>query len=286
MGQERGFFRDENIDIEFVEFQAGGPMLKALIAGELDLAESGFGPLPPAVAQGAEIKLVGAAKPGLNFALYTKRDINQLEDLYGKTVGIADPGSFVHLLMIALMEARGLNPDRLNYANIGSSPAIFRAVLAGKVDAGPSTIDWVPEARRAPDVKVLLYFHEYLPKYLRTMLMARNRDIQERPDVLVRAMAAWARSFRYSIDHRDEWVALAEAKTGRPREELEFTFDYEVEHKILAPNLGFDAEGVRFIQEMNIKAGSQREVLPFDRVATLALQEQVIAKIGPYDWKS
>jgi len=286
LGQERGFFRDEGIDVEFIEFQAGGPMLKALIAGELDLAESGFGPLPPAVAQGAEIKLVGAAKPGLNFALYTKRSIDRLEDLYGKSVGIADPGSFVHQLMVALLEERGLDPEKLNYANIGSSPAIFRAVLAGKVDAGPSTIDWEPEARRAPDVKVLLYFDEYLPRYVRTMLMARDRDIQQKPDVLVRALTAWARSIRYAIDHRDEWIALAEAKTGRPKDELEFTYDYEITHKIVAPNLAFDAEQVRFVQELNVKSGAQKEVLPFDKVATLALQQQVVARLGTYEWRA
>src|SRR5438874_366692 len=88
LGQEQGFFRDEGIDVEFTEFQAGGPMIKALIAGELELAESGFGPMAVAVAQGADLKLIGASKPGLNFALYTKRNIDRLEDLYGKSVGI------------------------------------------------------------------------------------------------------------------------------------------------------------------------------------------------------
>ena len=286
IGQERGFFRDEGIDIEFTEFQAGGPMLKALIAGELDLAESGFGPLPPAVAQGADIKLVGASKPGLNFALYTKQDVNRLEDLYGRAVGIADPGSFVHQLMVALLELRGVDENRVQFVNIGSSPAIFRAVLTGKVDAGPSTIDWVPESRRAPDVKVLLYFQEYLPRYVRVMLMARDRDIQQRSDVLVGTLTAWARSIRYAIDHRDEWIALAEAKTGRPRDELGFTFDYDIEHKIVAPNLAFDAEQVRYVQELNVKTGAQKEILPFDKVATLELQRQVVAKVGTYEWKS
>jgi NitT/TauT family transport system substrate-binding protein len=286
LGQEQGFFRDEGIDVEFTEFQAGGPMIKALIAGELELAEGGFGPLPVAVAQGAEIKLIGASKPGLNFALYTKRNIDRLEDLYGKTVGIADPGSFVHQLMVGLLEDRGLDPTRVEYANIGSSPAIFRAVLAGKVDAGPSQVDWIPEARRSPDVKVLLSFDEYLPRYVRVMLMARDRDIQQRPDMLVRTLTAWARSSRYSIDHRDEWLALAAARTGRPQDELEFTYDYEIEHKIVAPNLGFDADQVRYVQEMNVKTGAQREVLPFDKVATLALQQQVVAKLGTYDWKA
>ncbi len=286
LGQQQGFFRDEGIDVEFTEFQAGGPMLKALIAGELELSESGFGPLPPAVAQGAQIKLVGASKPGLNFALYTKQNIERLEDLYGKTVGIADPGSFVHQLMVALLENQGLDPTKPNYVNIGSSPAIFRAVLAGKVDAGPSQIDWVPESRRAPDVKVLLYFDEYLPNYVRTMLMARDSDIQQRPDVLVRTMTAWARSIRYAIEHRDEWLALAESKTGRPKDELEFSYDYEIQHKIVAPNLAFDADQVRFVQELNVKSGAQKDVLPFDKFATLALQEQVVAKLGAYEWKS
>jgi ABC-type nitrate/sulfonate/bicarbonate transport system substrate-binding protein len=104
--------------------------------------------------------------------------------------------------------------------------------------------------------------------------------------MLVRTLAAWARSIRYSIDHRDEWIALAAAKTGRPQDELEFSYDYEVEHKIVAPNLAFDADQVQYVQEMNVKTGAQREPLPFDKVATLAIQQQVVAKLGSYDWKA
>src|SRR5207237_914273 len=84
-------------------------------SGELDLAESGFGPMASAVAQGAELKLVGASKPGLNFALYTKPDVERIEDLVGRVVGIADPGSFVHQLMVALLEARGIDPTKVDY---------------------------------------------------------------------------------------------------------------------------------------------------------------------------
>ncbi len=286
LGEEQGFFRDEGLDVEFVEFQAGGPMVKALIAGELDVAEAGFGPVPISVAQGAAIKLIGATKPGLNFALYTREDINRLEDLYGRTVGIAAPGSFLHQLMVALMDVRGLDSTQLNYVNIGSSPAVFRAVLAGKVDAGPSTIDWVPEASRSQDVKELLYIDEYLPHYFRTGLIARDGDIQNRADLLAGIMTAWARSIRYSIDHPDEWLALAESKTGRPRDELQFVIDWETQHKIVAPNLVIDPEATRFVQEMNIKAGSQDQVLPFERVATAALQQRVVDKLGTYQWKS
>ncbi len=286
LDQQQGYFRDEGLDVEFTEFQAGGPMVKALIAGDVDVAEAGFGPVPISVAHGAAIKLIGATKPRLNFALYVRQDIERLEDLYGRSVGIAAPGSFLQQLMVALMDARGLDATQLNYVNIGSSPAVFRAVLAGKVDAGPSQIDWMPEASRSQDVKELLYFHEYLPHYFRTGLIARDGDIQDRADVLVRIMTAWARSIRYSIEHPDEWLALAESKTGRPQDELQFVIDWEIQHKIVAPNLTIDPDATRFVQEMNIKAGSQTDVLPFDRVATSALQQQVIDKLGAYEWKT
>jgi ABC-type nitrate/sulfonate/bicarbonate transport system substrate-binding protein len=286
LGEERGFFRDEGLDVEFVEFQAGGPMVKALIAGDLDVAEAGFGPVPISVAHGATIKLIGATKPRLNFAIYAREDVNRLEDLYDRTVGIAAPGSFLHQLMVALMDVRGLDAGRLNYVNIGSSPAVFRAVLAGKVDAGPSQIDWVPEANRSQDVKELLFVDEYLPHYFRTGLIARDGDIRDRADLLVGIMTAWARSIRHSVDHPDEWVALAESKTGRPRDELQFVIDWEIEHKIVAPNLTIDPEATRFVQEMNIKAGSQDEALPFERVATNALQQRVVEKLGSYQWKT
>ncbi|HLI27432.1 MAG TPA: ABC transporter substrate-binding protein [Chloroflexota bacterium] len=286
LGQERGFFRDEGLDIEFVEFQAGGPMLKALLANELDIAESGFAAMPLAVANGADLKFVGATKPGLNFALYTRREINRIEELVGKSVGIADPGSFLHQLMVALFDVQGIDDRDVQYVNIGSSPAVFRAVLAGKVDAGPSTIDWVPEARRSDNTKVLLYFAEYLPKYIRTGLMVRGSDIETKRDLLVRTMVAWARSIRYSLDHKDEWLALATSRTGRPRDELEFTYDYEKEHKIVEPNLTIDPDALRFAQEMNVRAGSQSEVLPFERVATTALQQAVMQRLGEYRWNA
>lgn len=282
----RGFYKDEGIDVEVSEFRDGGTIFRALQAGEIDLYEGGFSSLPPAQEKGAPVRIVGGSKPGLAFALYARKDIEKLEDLYGKEVGAAAPGSFLHLLMLALFQVKKLDVSKVNFVNIGASGDVFRAVAAGKVAAGPAPINFKPQADRDPNMKTLLIFDDVVPDYPRVCFAAQTRGIAEKGEALAGALAAWVRGYRYGVEHVDEVINAAVEKFKQPREDMDFYFKWQIDHRVLALNLEVDPKGIQFMQEMNVAGKVQEKVLPFEQVVDLSLQQKVLQQIGRVEWKT
>jgi ABC-type nitrate/sulfonate/bicarbonate transport system substrate-binding protein len=284
LGQDAGMFEAQGIVPEFVELVDAGTITKALVAREVDFAENSPGPTLSASSKGAPLVLIGASKPKLNIALYVRPGITQVEDLYGKTIGTASPGSFLHSLVVAFFQARGLDLNRVSFANVGPSPVVFQAVTQGKVDAGAATVDFVPMAQRAGNPQILLYFHEYLPQFFRQGVIVHSEFLRTQPDVSLRLLKAWANSLRYSLDHRDDWIARTAQRYERPVDDVTWYFDWLYANRVVAADLEFDEGMVAFMQDENLKSGAQDAVLPFDKVATLDLQRRVVADLGAYRW--
>jgi len=286
LGVERGLFRDAGVDVEILEFQDGGTELRALLANEIDLMDGGPQAVFPAIEKGSAVRLIGASRPKLAFALYARREIEQPSDLYGKDVGIAGPGSFLHLLMLALAQEQGLDASRFNFVNVGSSPSVFRAVVAGKIAAGPAGVEFLPSLDSGPNVHSLLLFDDVVPSYIRVGLLARERDVAERPDLLTSLLVGWASANRYGIENKEPWIDFVMRKYERTRQDAEFNWNWESEHLVPDPNLELNERAVEYMQTLNLKVGSQTRILPFDQVATRAIQQRAIERLGRWERKS
>ena len=138
MAQEKGYFQELNIDFEPVGVTSGDNMLRGVLAGEFDSGDFGPSITFPAIAQGAGLKLIGTNNPRVPHVLFGKKEINDLRDLYGRLVGVAAPGAFLHALITATMVKEGLDPERVQWVNIGASPDVFRAMVGGKIDSKSS----------------------------------------------------------------------------------------------------------------------------------------------------
>ncbi len=286
VGANAGVFETYGIKPEFVEVPDSGTVTKAVIAREIQVGEITAGPLLAAISKDAPLLLVGASKAKLNIAMYVRPGITKLEDLYGKSIGTAAPGSFFHSLILSLFEAKGLDVSKVDIVNIGPSPAIFQAVANGKVDAGGATVEFLPNAMRDKNPEVLFYFNEVFPQYVRQGIGMHTALVREERDLALRVLKAWAASTRYGLDHKSEWVEQGARLYSRPAEDLAWYFDWEYQNRVPDPDLEFNQEMVDYMQRDNIKSGSQERVLPFDRVATLELQKQVVADLGKYQWRS
>lgn len=285
MGVEKGIYRDEGVDVEFVAVQDGGAQLRGILSGEFDTGEMGPAAMFAAVEQGAPLKLVASHKPGLNFVMYTQKQIEQPEDLQGKQIGTAAPGQFVHQLVVAYFNLKNLDLSKVEFVNIGSSPNIFKAVVAGKVDAGPSGNDFIPTADKEPNIHVLFSFSDALPLWIQTALPAKEKDIADRPEMLIQTMMGLSKSIRYGLDHQDEFIKFAVEKFAKAPEEAAFGHKWERESHAMNPDLLFSREQVDFLQRINLDAGQQKQVFPFERVATLELAEKALARLGRYQWR-
>ncbi len=272
VGVEKGFFQQFGITLDTQGLRDGNAITNGILSGELDLADGGPGTVLAAIEKGAPMRLIGNSRPGMNFVVYSRPEITSLKDLEGRTVGTAAPGSFLHLVMLAMFDKEGVDRNRVTFRNVGASPDVFRAVVSGTVDAGPSSVSFLPQAQ-ASGIKRLADTWVVLPDYVRVSFYTTLQNIQRNGDVLARTLAGFARSHQYIEDpaSKEPFVRLATERMGVTPEVAEFEWSFLRDNKILSYDLAITPAQMEYMQQLNVDAGSQSRVLPFDQVVDTSI---------------
>ncbi|MDP2727905.1 MAG: hypothetical protein Q8P59_10225, partial [Dehalococcoidia bacterium] len=137
-----------------------------------------------------------------------------------------------------------------------------------------------------PGFKSLLSVRPELPDLLAAAIVVPGKLIKEKPEVAQAFVNAKIRGIRYALDHKDETVALVmkvlktEDKAGMAR-----SFDDHYKLKLFEPDLNFTDKAIQDAQESNIKAGSQKAILPLDKIINRKFVEETLKKLGKYQWR-
>ena len=134
VAKEKGFFAKENLEVE-VNYMTPDLVVKALIAGAVDIARSGshFGLI--AAARGAEIKIIGGSNYGYPYQVIGNPQFKTLTDLKGQKIAGASIASITTTIFKDVMQRRGIPPSAYTLLFVGGSPERFQAVASGQVAA-------------------------------------------------------------------------------------------------------------------------------------------------------
>ena len=208
IAQEEGFFAQEGLAIELVEFANSADGLAALRAGKLDLGA--FGTTAPLlhISKGADIRIIGGVM-GEDASLIATAEnaptIKTVADLKGKKVATVRLATGDAVLRGAL-EQVGLNwKTDLQIFELKSPPAVIEAVKSGQVDAG---LVWGPHDFRAEEVglKVVIRSRSLSPGHPCCRLSVNTKDVTDRPDVLVRFLRAFLRAEKFAQDNHEKTI--------------------------------------------------------------------------------
>ncbi|HEY7678243.1 MAG TPA: ABC transporter substrate-binding protein [Candidatus Methylomirabilis sp.] len=283
IGKEKGFHQAYGLDVEFVVLPGDVDVMKSIVAGATETIE--ITPASPltAIEKGAKLKIVASFMPGLNYVLFSKKDIKDLKDLYGRTVAVTAPNSFPELLLRTAMQKQGLDPSKVELVQAGGDPDRVKALLAGKVDAAVAALEFLHQVERA-DRKLLVDFAEVLPQWTRNVVVTTDQIIKERPDHLRRFLLAKAKGIRYTLEHRDDTIAIMAKVSKQEPSEVAWVYDWFVRKKLMQPNGYVSPAALTWMQELNVRLGRQSKVLPMEQVATWEFQKQIVAELGEYKW--
>lgn len=221
--QNRNFeerFGPQGIEIKWVEFTFGPPMLEAMNVGSLDFGT--VGNTPPVFAQAARARLVYfAAQPstGANQAILLPEGstIQAVSELRGKRLVYAR-GSSAHDLAVAAIEQAGLNWNDIQ--RIELPPADAGAAFArGNVDAWSI---WDPfyaltEVQRG--VRVLIRGNQVEAQ--NSYFLAARPFAEANPRLMGDVLAELAKVGGWCGANRGEVARLQTAETGIPIEAMQ-----------------------------------------------------------------
>lgn len=203
VAQEKGFFKDEGLEVLFVMFNAGSTNLQALIGGDIQIMGSAFVETIGGRAAGVDVKNFWGICNLMPFQLYSHSSFKSMKDAKGKRFAISRFGSLTDYLTRATLAHFGVNPKEVTIVQIGSTPARFAALSAGAVDA---TVVWFPvtEIAKNQGYNKLLDLKEIFPEWPYETFAARESWLTKEKAQVVKFLRAYQRGVKQTHENKED----------------------------------------------------------------------------------
>lgn len=211
LGIEKGFFRDERLDLS-LRVVFGGPEIAATYdSGQLKVGEIGTPPATTALANGARFKIVGSGvrRRALQYFV-AANDVSTWNDLKGKSIGVLSDGSCSFWFGRLVLQSNKIDPDRdVKIVGLGKRyehvvDLIQNGELQGAVISEANVS--IGEYRKAFKVLKVLTEPEYCPTMQWMVTVANTGFIQREPELVRAVLRACRRSYQYALAHREEFA--------------------------------------------------------------------------------
>jgi NitT/TauT family transport system substrate-binding protein len=213
IAQERGYFKEEGLDVEFVPFQSGPVMVPPLGTGQLDVGGGGPGAgLFNAVLQDVPLRIVadkGSHRPGfianrvvIRKDLVDSGQVKGYTGLKGQKVAVASLGNAGHVLLDKALRRGGITWKDVEVSAL-SSPDIAAAFtnkgIAASVAVEPFATQWEAQGL----VSIPTDARDTYPDFQAAVVMYGPKFAQDKPEAAKRFMVAYVRALR---DYNDAFV--------------------------------------------------------------------------------
>lgn len=259
---ERGLFRAENLDVEFVPFRGGPNLVKAVVSGEVLLGAAGSTDILVFREAGMPLKMVATHTEGNHFTLNVAPDVRGVGDLKGKTIGVTSVGATTWVFARMVAKQQGWDPDRdVKIAGLGGLDAQLAALARKEIhafvwgDGGAVT-------QLAGKSKVLMRLDKVTARWISQIQYVSEEGIRRRGDDIRKVMKGLFAAIRYMTEHTAEAAELVSKKIGwNPEAVL-------AAHKISGGLMSHDGtvslEALRSMQDTLLEHGVIKKRLPLE----------------------
>jgi ABC-type nitrate/sulfonate/bicarbonate transport system substrate-binding protein len=222
---ENNLFDKYGFKTEHVFIRGSGPSLAALMADEIQFLYCAADATLPSLAAGVDVKLVAAPLIKLPYVLVTRKEIHRLEDLKGKSLGVARAGDLSDRLSRALVKKFNI-PDVMMRPIGGSQTERYQAMVAGIVQGVVITPPFDVRAKN-DGFNVAYRLIDLDIPFIYSSVHATSRLIRERPRTVQRMVGAFAEALSF-VDRNPAKTKAAIAKVMRVKDEEALQVSYNV----------------------------------------------------------
>ncbi len=159
VAEQKGFFKDEGLEVEIVDFAGGARALQAVVGGSADVVSGAFEHNINMQAKGQPMRafvLQGRA-PQIVLAVSNKTMPNykSVADLKGKKIGVTAPGSSTNIMTNFVLAKNGLKATDVSYVGVGASQGAVAALRSGQIDAISNLDPVITMLTRNSDIKII-----------------------------------------------------------------------------------------------------------------------------------
>lgn len=199
---ERGYFTEQNLEVEFKFFQAAQPMAVAIASGDVDFGITAISGGLINLAEKGAIKVVGGAlqeEPGVDGQMILvsnkayEEGVTSAAKLAGRTFGITQPGSSFHYMAAKIAQKEGIAKDDLTLKSLQKVGAVIGALKSGQIDAWTIVPHIGKPLVNSGAVKSIGMVADYIPDYQVTTVFTSADNAANKKDLVKRFLTAFAK---------------------------------------------------------------------------------------------
>ncbi len=199
---EKGYFAEEDLDVELVFFQAAAPMAVAIASGDIDYGVTAISGGLINLAEKGAIKIIGGAlveEKGVDGQKILVSNaafdagVTSASKLKGRSFGITQTGSSFHYMISQIAAKEGFSVDDVSLKPLQKVGAIIGALKSGQIDSW--TI--VPHIAKGLDgsggAKIIGNVADYIDDYQVTTIFTSTKNASEKRDLTERFLRAYSK---------------------------------------------------------------------------------------------
>ncbi len=199
IARDRGFFRDEGLDVDIVQIR-GNVAIAAALSGQVQ-ATNGVGTVIRALERSElPMKILTVSLKRNLFWLVSRPEITSIAQLKGKTLGTTTLGGSQHSAAMRLIRKGGVDEKDITVVVGGDVPAQLQSLVGKTIDAAALSPPTVILARDKYNMNVLGSAMEDLAN-LQNGTAVTEKFLREKRDVLKRVLRARMRANRYFMEN-------------------------------------------------------------------------------------
>jgi NitT/TauT family transport system substrate-binding protein len=204
MAKESGAFNRYGIQADIILITSGPVAVQSLIGGDLQAVSAASNAVINAILNGAPIIAVGGTANRPYHRLFVQPEINRLEDLRGKTLGVTRFGSITDNLTRILLRRNGLE-GAANVRQMGGTIEVA-AAFQNRLIAGAVT----SELRVTPpsQPKILVRLVDMGIPYSMNMIAVQREYYRRNPEAVEKMVRAYAEGIAFMNQNKERAIKI------------------------------------------------------------------------------
>ncbi len=282
--QENGFYKAEGVDVQLMAFNGDATAMRAVIAGEADVA-AGVGLAIPlkAIEAGSKLKVILATSPKMDYLLVAQKNIASAKQLEGKSVGVSGPGAVSYQVPLLMIKAAGGDPSKANFVAVGGSSARTLALIGKKIDGGVLNSSFASRTTKYDYLHVIGDAAHDLPDFIYTVEVATERTIQQKRAALQAFAIGTLRGARWAMQNPEAAIAISQKILPDVAKD-----EIAAGIKQFAANEYYNVDGILrkaawdFTVDELVKSGELKQRLSYSDYVMPEFGRAAVGKLGPY----
>lgn len=249
--EEKGFWKAQGLDVEWVSFRGAAPMMRSVAAGHINIGGSvALGLLLP-MSKGVPVVLVSEMIKRFDWFIYvpTASPVRKPEDLKGLKIGVVVLGGVEDAYGKAPLKALGLE-EQTRFVAIGGVRQKYAALRTGAIKAMVASGTVGVRSVIKGSIRRVLRINDAFPKkWMEHSIFARKDFIKSQPETSRKAVKAVLAAINFINTNRSWTMAKVQSVSNfipemarASLEHFEFTQDGKIDREAIVNLRNFAIE--------------------------------------------